>query len=252
MPSWSVSISSPEDKGDEVPWNVAILSYLQFKEVLLDAVTIPDPDFREYKDPEGTAFTTQFKRLKLFLDAKTLDRNGQVWKDLQEADPGFRKIQIVYELSDPTRKEMGWPEEHITSFPEEWRDEHYFICWFYVNLLSQIKCLDTGTLERVRHVMLHTNYIQTWRRCGEEQRAMIEEAKAKTKQTVRKNETRKLVEEGLRAYVLKHHWRKSEKELDELKAEKEKKKVEKEKKRHEAWLAKESRELRRLDKAENN
>ncbi|KAJ4175261.1 hypothetical protein NW754_005682 [Fusarium falciforme] len=252
MPFWPFSISPPEGKEDELPWHAAILPYLQVKEVLHTVVILPDPEFKRYQDPAGTSFMTQFTRLKLFLDAKLIDESCRAWKELQETDPGFRKIQILHATSDAYRKEAADipNEEGPVTFPEEWKDEDFFLNWLYVNALLHLKCLSLETLERATQVILDTNYRAQWGRCGEEHKARLEREehraavnaqyeKDKAQMKADWEELKKAVKNEVKAFFL------------ERKQEKMAKGLEKERKRQEENLLKEVRSQRRLDKEEN-
>ncbi|RSL68901.1 hypothetical protein CEP54_002585 [Fusarium duplospermum] len=170
-------IPTPKDemaKEGDLPWHAQILSYLQFKEVFLSVITVPDPEFEQYMDPPETSFITQFARLQLFLNAGLLKPNGRARLELDEADPGFRKIQMIAELSYWAIREMGYNQEPpVTSFPEEWKDESYFLNWMWVNVFLHLTCLDTNTVEKATHIIMHTNYIQVWNIYGAEHRAYL-------------------------------------------------------------------------------
>lgn len=250
MPFWPFSISPPEGKEEELPWHSAIIPYLQVKEVLHTVVILPDPEFKRYQDPPGTSFMTQFTRLKLFLDAKLIRENCRAWKELQETDPGFRKIQILHETSDAYRKEAADipNEEGPVTFPEEWKDEDFFLNWLYVNVLLHLKCLSLETLEKATQVIMDTNYRAQWGRCGEEHKAAVDAQYAKDKAQYEKNKAQMKADwEELKQEV------KNEVKVFFLEGKQEKifKGLEKERKRQEEKLLKEVRSQRKLDKEDN-
>ncbi|RSL70439.1 hypothetical protein CEP53_001867 [Fusarium sp. AF-6] len=214
----------PKDKkgkeGDP-PWNAQILSYLQFKEVFL-AEIMTTVELEQYRDPPTISFFAQFARLKLFLDAKLLKPDSRARLELEEVDPGFRKIHIIVELADHCRNNMGYDQEPpVTSFPEEWRDETYFHHWMWLNVIVPLKFLDTETVERAAHIIMNTNYIQVWNICGVEHGARIKDQEE--------------LEASWAAY----------REYMESKLNK---KLEKERKRYEEMILKDIRAQRRLDK----
>ncbi|RSM02576.1 hypothetical protein CEP52_007870 [Fusarium oligoseptatum] len=221
-PKGGSKVPVPKDeKGKEgdLPWHSQIISYLQFKEVLLTEIRPEAAEWEQYRDPPNIGFFTQFSRLKLFLDAKLLKPNGRAQLVMEQADPGFRKIQMISEWADYCRNNMGYDQEPpVTSFPEEWRDESYFLNWMWLNVFFQLTSLDTETVERAAHIVMHTNYIQVWNSYGAKHNARI-----------------KGQEEEEAFWVAYEEHKANEK-------------LEKERKRHEEMLLKEIRAQRRLDR----
>ncbi|KAI8667572.1 hypothetical protein NCS56_00894300 [Fusarium sp. Ph1] len=249
MPFWPFSISTPKNKEDELPWHAEILSYLQVREVFLTVYAIPDPGFERYQDPAGTNFMAQFTRLKLFLDAKLIDENCRAWKMLQETDPGFRKIQILHETSDAYRKEAADipNEEGPVTFPEEWKDEDFFLNWLYVNVLLYLKLLNLDTLEMAVRVIMDTDCFTKWDRCGKEHKArlMKEQLRAKMDAQYEKDKAQVKADWEELKQAAKNEWNTF---FLERKQEKMAKGLEKERKRQEENLLKEVRSQRMLDK----
>ncbi|KAI8718111.1 hypothetical protein NCS52_00889100 [Fusarium sp. LHS14.1] len=155
MPHWPFSFASLTNKDDRVPWNAAIIPYLELKQVFETVPPITKSQAK-YDDPPEVDYFTQFVRLKLYLDAKLLDENSRVWKELQEADPGFRKILHIHRFAVYG---SGVQEE---GFPEEWKDEQWFKNWARVNVLTHLRILDEDTLKKGTDVILHTNYVKKW------------------------------------------------------------------------------------------
>ncbi|WAO91184.1 Hypothetical protein NCS54_00864100 [Fusarium falciforme] len=155
MPRWPFSFAPLENKDDRAPWNAAIIPYLELKQVF-DLVPDIHISKAKYDDHHEVSYFTQFVRLKLYLDAKLLDENSRVWKELQEADPGFKKIRHIHHFAvyDSDVKEDG--------FPEEWKDKKWFANWVRTNVMSQLRILDEETLKRGTDVILHTNYVKKW------------------------------------------------------------------------------------------
>lgn len=155
MPRWPFSFANLLTRDHRVPWNAAIIPYLELKQVF-DMVPPISRSKAKYDDPPEVDYLTQFVRLKLYLDAKLLDENSRVWKELQEADPGFRKIRHIHHFAvyDSGVKQDG--------FPEEWKDRKWFANWVDVNVMSLLRILDEGTLKRGTDVILHTDYVSKW------------------------------------------------------------------------------------------
>ncbi|EEU39665.1 uncharacterized protein NECHADRAFT_82077 [Fusarium vanettenii 77-13-4] len=240
MPFWPFSDPTPSNNEDELPWNAAIIPCLQVKEVFRTVVILPDPEFMKYKDPAGTHYMTQFTRLKYFLDAKLLDENCRAWKELQETDPGFKKIQIIHMWFDNYRKEGGNIPNEVgpVTFPEEWKDEDFFLNWF----------LDT--LERATHVIVETNHVKDWHRFKEEHKARLMKEQRTAEQDAQYEKDKaefKASWEGVKQAV-KDEWNAF---FLERKREQAAKELEKDKKRQEEQILKEVRSERRLDKMEN-
>ncbi|KAI8718112.1 hypothetical protein NCS52_00889200 [Fusarium sp. LHS14.1] len=252
MPFWPFSDPTPSNNEDELPWNAAIIPYLQVKEIFLTVVILPDPEFMKYKDPEGTHFITQFTRLKYFLDAKLLDENCRAWKELQETDPGFKKIEIIHIWFELYRKDGGVVPNEVgpVTFPEEWKDEDFFLNWLYVNALLQLKCLSLDTLERGFHFAVETNQLQEWRRYKKEHKARLLKEQRTAEQDAQYEKDKAELKanwEGLKQAV-KDEWNAF---FLERKREKAAKGLEKEKKRREEPILRDVRSQRRLDKMEN-
>ncbi|KAI8666793.1 hypothetical protein NCS57_00906200 [Fusarium keratoplasticum] len=155
MPRWPFSFALLENKDDRAPWNAAIIPYLELKQVF-DLVPDTHISKAKYDDHHEVSYFTQFVRRKLYLDAKLLDENSRVWKELQEADPGFRKIWHIHHFAvyDSDVKEDG--------FPEKWKDKKWFANWVHTNVISQLRRLDEETLKRGTDVILHTNSVKKW------------------------------------------------------------------------------------------
>jgi hypothetical protein len=155
MPRWPFSFAPLENKDDRAPWNAAIIPYLELKQVF-DLVPDIHISKAKYDDHHEVSYFIQFVRLKLYLDAKLLDENSRVWKELQEADPGFRKIRHIHHFAvyDSDVKEDG--------FPEEWKDKKWFANWVRTNVMTQLRILDEEALKRGTDVILHTNYVKKW------------------------------------------------------------------------------------------
>ncbi|UPL03657.1 hypothetical protein LCI18_014591 [Fusarium solani-melongenae] len=155
MPRWPFSFAPLKINDDRAPWNAAIIPYLELKQVF-DLVPDIHISKAKYDDHHEVSYLTQFVRLKLYLDAKLLDENSRVWKELQEADPGFRKIRHIHHFAvyDSDIKEDG--------FPEEWKDKKWFTNWVRTNVMSQLRILDEETLKRGTDVILDTNYVKKW------------------------------------------------------------------------------------------
>ncbi|KAJ4309214.1 hypothetical protein N0V84_011635 [Fusarium piperis] len=177
MPRWPFSFSSLIKKNDRPPWNVAIIPYLELKQVLSIIPELP-PSKAKYDDPPEISFLVQFTRLKLFLDAKLLDKNGLAWKELQDADPDFKMIRHLHHFAvyGSGVKEDG--------FPEEWKDENYFTNWLFVNVMTQLRLLDEVTLRRGTDIILYTDYVKRW----EDEKQKYEENLEKQKRYIERLE----------------------------------------------------------------
>lgn len=175
---WPFSFSSfLNNKDDRDPWNAAIIPYLELKQVF-SIIPILPPGKAKYSDPPEISFLVQFTRLKLFLDAKLLDENGRVWKLLQEADPGFKKIRHLYHFA------VYCSDVKPDGFPEEWKDKSYFANWLFVNIFTQLQILDWGTLQRGTGVILHTDYVKKWK----DEKQKYEDSLEKQKREIEKME----------------------------------------------------------------
>ncbi|RSL68902.1 hypothetical protein CEP54_002584 [Fusarium duplospermum] len=155
MPRWPFTFASPKNKHDLGPWNTAILHYLQLKQIF-DVVPELPRSKAKYDDHWTVSYFDQFVRLKLYLDANLLDKNSKIWKELQEADPGFRKIRHIYLFA------VYGSDVKANGFPEEWKDEKWFAEWVHVNLMSKLKILDERTLKKGTDVILKTDYVDKW------------------------------------------------------------------------------------------
>lgn len=155
MPRWPFTFAPPKEEHDLGPWNTAILHYLQLKQIF-DVVPELPRSKAKYDDHWTISYFDQFVRLKLYLDADILDKNSKIWKELQEADPGFRKIRQIYFFA------VYDSDVEANGFPEEWKDEKWFSEWVHVNLMSKLRILDERTLKKGIDVMKKTDYFDTW------------------------------------------------------------------------------------------
>ncbi|RSL70438.1 hypothetical protein CEP53_001866 [Fusarium sp. AF-6] len=155
MRHWPFSLTALKNKKEMGPWNVAILHYLEMKQIFDEVPLIPRSKAK-YDDHWTITYFDQFIRLKLYLDSNLLDTESKIWKELQEADPGFKKIWHIHHFAvyDSDIPENG--------FPEEWKDEKWFSEWVHVNLMSKLRILDEKTLRKATNLMKKTDYFDRW------------------------------------------------------------------------------------------